>query len=210
MESNIKSEQTRKNLIITEEISELNNPCQKIIPKEGTGLLIIDMQDRILKATTNWKSIKKNTEKLIKACKLLDIQIFYTEQYPEKLGYTSMSLLDQEELIIYRKKSFSIRNAENLFRLWKRSNIKNLIVCGIETHICIQQSVLDLMSMNYKLYLPIDAAGSRKELDHQVAINRMEKDGCTITTTESIIFEICLTSANPNFKSISNLAKENE
>ena len=82
-----------------------------------------------------------------------------------------------------------------------------MIICGFETHICIQQSVLEFLNKGFEVLVISDAMGSRNNLDHQIALQRMLQKGAIITTTESIIFGICKTSDRKEFKEISNIIK---
>jgi nicotinamidase-related amidase len=81
-------------------------------------------------------------------------------------------------------------------------------VCGIETHVCVLQTVLDLLADGFNVYVAVDAVGSRNWLDHDVALRRMESRGATLTTVESALFEWCAVAGTPEFKQISALAKE--
>ena len=83
-----------------------------------------------------------------------------------------------------------------------------LLLCGIETHVCVQQTALDLIAADFDVFVCVDAVGSRYSIDHETAIRRMESCGVTITTTEAAMFEWCESSAAPQFKAISNLAKQ--
>jgi isochorismate hydrolase len=85
-----------------------------------------------------------------------------------------------------------------------------IIVAGIETHVCVQQTVLDLLALGYRPYVPADAVASRQELDWQIALDRMALSGAVITTTEALLFELCETAAVAEFKAISELVKDEE
>ena len=87
----------------------------------------------------------------------------------------------------------------------KDKKITNLIVCGIETHICIQQTVLDCLQKGFKVTLISDSMGSRNRVDHEIALKRMTQSGAILTTTESIIFELCKTADREEFKEIRNI-----
>jgi nicotinamidase-related amidase len=84
-----------------------------------------------------------------------------------------------------------------------------LLICGIETHVCIQQSALDLLADGWRVYVAVDAVGSRHELDHQTALRRMEASGAMLTTVESSLFEWCEAAGTPEFKQISRIVREN-
>ena len=107
-----------------------------------------------------------------------------------------------------KKMDFSLASSEELLDEFDNKKITNLIVCGFETHICIQQSVLEFLEKGYKVFVISDAMGSRNNLDHEISLQRMLHKGAIITTTESIIFEICKTSDRKEFKEIRNIIKD--
>ncbi len=92
---------------------------------------------------------------------------------------------------------------------WRnQQELVQLVVCGIETHVCILQTVMDLLTAGVDVFVPVDAVSSRNDTDHRYALDRMQSCGATLTTTESILFEWCETASDPNFKSISQLVRE--
>ena len=111
-------------------------------------------------------------------------------------------------LDVVEKLMFSCREADDIFRDWAEGSIRKILICGIETHVCIQQTVLDLLSEGFRVYLAVDAIGARHALDHQIALRRMESSGAVLTTTEAAMFEWCESAANPKFKTISHLVRE--
>jgi len=100
---------------------------------------------------------------------------------------------------------FSLANKQEFLKELKNKKITNLIVCGIETHICIQQTTLDCLQKGFEVILVSDAMSSRNRIDHKVALQRMVQKGAILTTTESIIFELCKTSDREEFKEIRNI-----
>ena len=115
----------------------------KLLP-EVNALLIIDVQEKIIRAIFNKDSITKNIKKLIDAYQILEENIFVSEQNPLKLGVTITELSPIAEFRKFEKMEFSLAKSEDFLKQLKDKKITNLIVCGIETHICIQQTVLDL------------------------------------------------------------------
>ena len=125
-----------------------------------------------------------------------------------KLGNTIPNLLPEISFTKIQKMDFSLASSEAIFEELLKKNITNLIICGFETHICIQQSVLEFLKKGYEVQLICDAMGSRNNLDHEIALQRMLHKGAIITTTESIIFEICKTSDRKEFREIRNIIKK--
>ena len=171
------------------------------------ALLVIDIQEKILTPIKNKDSITSNIQKLLKAYQILDENIFISEQNPFKLGETIPNLLPEKGFTKYQKMDFSLANCQSLCDELYNKKITNLIVCGFETHICIQQSVLEFLQKDFQVMLICDAMGSRSNLDHEIALQRMLHKGAIITTTESIIFEICKTSDRKEFKKIRDIIK---
>ena len=169
------------------------------------ALLIIDVQEKIINPIFNKDSIIKNIKKLIDAYQILEENIFISEQNPLKLGVTIPELLPQNGFKKIEKMEFSLANIQEFLEELRNKKITNLIVCGIETHICIQQTVLDFLQKGYEDILISDAMGSRNRVDHEIALQRMTQSGSILTTTESIIFELCKTADRKEFKEIRNI-----
>lgn len=176
----------------------------KLSPKVN-ALLIIDVQEKIIRAIFNKDSITKNIKKLIDAYQILEENIFVSEQNPFKLGATVPELLPKTRFKKIEKMEFSLANIQDFLKELKNKKITNLIVCGIETHICIQQTVLDCLQKGFEVILISDAMGSRNSVDHEIALQRMIHRGAILTTTESIIFELCKTANRKEFKEIRNI-----
>jgi nicotinamidase-related amidase len=178
------------------------------LKRETTALLIIDMQERILPVINNFENILQNSIKLIKGFKVLKLPIFFTEQYPKGLGLTSKLILEElNGYSAFQKMSFSCFGADNLFELFKSKKITQIVVTGIETHVCVQQTVLDLIENQFQVNVAADAVSSRKVIDYQIALDRMRKHGAEITTSESILFELLEVCGTPEFKEISLIVK---
>ncbi len=173
-----------------------------ILSPKVNALLIIDIQERIIRPIFNKNSIIKNIEKLISAYQILEENIFVSEQNPLKLGKTIPGLLPEQGLKKFEKMEFSLANNKEFSKELENEKITNLIVCGIETHICIQQTVLDCLKKGYEVIIISDAMSSRNKFDHEIALQRMVQSGAILTTTESIIFELCKTANREEFKEI--------
>ena len=176
----------------------------KKLPKKK-ALLIIDIQEKIVRSILNKDSIIKNIKKLLNAYQILEENIFISEQNPLKLGATIPELLPKTGFKKIEKMEFSLANIQEFLKELKNKKITNLIVCGIETHICIQQTVLDCLQKGFAVILVSDAMSSRNRIDHEIALQRMIQTGAILTTTESIIFELCKTADRKEFKEIRNI-----
>ena len=178
-----------------------------ILKNENTALLIVDIQERIISVMRKHESLIENVVKLVKGIKVLNIPIFYTEQYPKGLGSTVAEIKSELNNEAIHKLTFSCCGAGDLFPQLKKLKIKNVIVCGVESHVCVQQTVLDLLANKFKVYLPINAISSRKKIDYKTSIQRMEKHGAEITTIESVLFELLEICGTNDFKAISSVIK---
>ena len=169
------------------------------------ALVIIDIQEKIIRPIFNKDSVIKNVKKLVAAYQILEENIFISEQNPFKLGATIPELLPVTGYKKIEKMEFSLANIQEFLKELKNKKITNLIVCGIETHICIQQTVLDCLQKGFEVKLISDAMSSRNRVDHEIALQRMTQRGAILTTTESIIFELCKTADRKEFKEIRNI-----
>ncbi|MFN5320082.1 MAG: hydrolase [Planctomycetota bacterium] len=173
----------------------------------NSALLVIDVQEKLLPLIPNHRRIVWNIARLLDAAKLLGVRSLATEQYPKGLGATVAEL--RERLPEPPEKSmFSCRECSALFAPLRDEGIDNVLLVGIEAHVCVQQTALDLLAQGFNVFLAVDAIGSRFELDYSIAIERMKASGATATTTESVLFEWCESSANPQFKLISQMVRQ--
>ena len=180
----------------------------KILSREKAALLLIDIQEKILKVMNNPGQVIQNSIKLIKGFKILNIPIFYTEQYPKGLGETSALLRKElEGITAIQKLSFSCFGADNFFVRLKNNDISQIVIAGIESHVCVQQTTLDLLANKFQVDVAADAVSSRKETDYKFALDRMRAHGAEITTTEAILFELLNVSGTDEFKAISRIVK---
>jgi len=180
----------------------------KLLKPESTALLIIDIQERILPVISNHERVVEYTLKLIKGFKALGLPIYYTEQYPKGLGPTARLIMDElGDLKPFDKMSFSCSGAGELFNEFKQKNLSQIVVCGVESHVCVQQTVLDLIENGLQVNLAADAVSSRKEIDYLTALDRMRNHGVEVITTEAILFELLNVCGTPQFKEVSKIVK---
>ena len=179
-----------------------------ILVEDDTLLLIVDVQPKHLKNIKDNKLLVFNIKKLINTCNLLNIQIAITEQNPMKLGKTLESIIDDNEYPIFEKMEFSCIKNKSFINYLNEHNFKNIIVCGIESHICVLQTSIDLLQKGLNILIPRDAIGSRNEIDNDTAFLRLILSGAVPSTTESIICELCKTSNRKEFREVSKILKD--
>ena len=179
----------------------------ELMSAEDSALLVVDAQVRLLEVIPQRARIVWNIRRLLDAAAALGVPVAATEQYPDKLSPTVPELLER----IGRapsKKSFSACVCAEIFDEWRADNRYRILLCGIETHVCIMQTALDLAAAGFETYVALDAVGARLDVDHETALKRMQFAGVILTTTEAAMFEWCRTAGHPSFKKISALAKE--
>jgi len=177
------------------------------LDRKKTALLIIDVQERIYQAVRKHKNLIKNIIKLVSGAKILNIPIFYTEQYPKGLGNTIELIKSELDSEAIQKLTFSCAGAGDLFLQLRQKKIEQVIVCGIEAHVCVQQTVLDLLANDFQVNLPVNAVSSRFKVDYDTAVKRMAQHNAEITTVEIILFELLQICKTDEFRKISSLIK---
>ena len=195
--------------------NESKNSCEpnidyhsKLIREDQTLLLIIDHQEKLIHKIDGNKLITFNIKRLIDSCMLLNVEIAISEQSPSKLGETSKEILPLKEVMKFEKMEFSCLNNRTFKNYLNTKNLRNIILCGIESHICILQTSLDLLSNNFNVLIPRDAIGSRNKIDNETAFIRLTSSGAIPSTTEAIICELCKNTSRKEFKDISRILKK--
>ncbi len=184
------------------------NRHPKIFQRENSALLVIDIQEKLLPVIYESERVVDNAVKLINGFKILNLPIYFTEQYPKGLGTTETRIKSAlEERSAIHKMSFSCFGAGNLFEELKSKNIQQVVVCGIESHVCVMQTALDLIANDFQVQIASDAISSRRKFDYEIALERMRANCAEITLTESILFEILNICGTDEFKAISKLVK---
>lgn len=178
-----------------------------MMSRGDTALLVVDVQERLVGAIAGHRRVVWNVRRLIDAARLLRMPVAATEQYPQGLGPTVPELAERLGEIP-AKVRFSCGARGELFDELRARGAHKLLVCGIEAHVCVQQTVLDLLADGWPVYVAVDAVGSRFEIDRQTALGRMDSAGSTLTTTEAALFEWCESADAPQFKEISRLVRE--
>lgn len=179
----------------------------RILHKDTTGL-IIDIQERLHPKIHKFETLEKNTTMLIQGLKTLNVPILVTQQYTKALGDTIAPIKDALGDFQYHEKiSFSCCDTSDFAEDLKASGKKNVIIAGEETHVCVLQTVLDLLELGYQPVVVEDCVSSRKASDKNTAIERMRQSGALITSYESILFELTRFAGSDTFKAISKLVK---
>lgn len=178
-----------------------------LMTPEDTVLLVVDVQEKLMPLIPGARKITWNLRRLIDGAAAVGLKALATEQYPQGLGPTVPELAGRLGSIP-SKATFSCGGCEPFVSQLVELGASKVMVSGIEAHVCVQQTVLDLLASGYRVYVPVDAVGSRYAIDFETGLKRMESAGATLTTTESALFEWCQVSGTPTFKKISALVRE--
>jgi nicotinamidase-related amidase len=179
-----------------------------LLRKDDTLLVIVDIQTKLLNVIFEKERLVSSCSKLIRAAKILEIPRIITEQYPQGMGPTDPGILKLlEDTKAIEKLHFSCCGEEGFNKKIESFGKKQIVVIGIEAHVCVLQTVHDLLHQGYFVYVPYDAVSSRKENDYRNALDRMRQAGAVIGSVESALFELLEKAGTPVFKEISKIIK---
>jgi nicotinamidase-related amidase len=172
-----------------------------------TGLLVIDVQEKLVPLINGAAAMIRNISFLIDAARLVGLPVVATEQYPRGLGATvaelAAKLPERPD-----KVAFSCCAIPSVVETFHRQARPKIVLCGIEAHVCVLHTALDLLALDFRVYITVDAVGSRYKLDQDVALRRLENAGAILTTSETCAFEWVGGANHPRFKEMSKLVQE--
>jgi nicotinamidase-related amidase len=170
-----------------------------LLTRGRTALVVVDVQEGF-RPYAAFDGVTGACAKLVQAARILQLPALVSEQYPKGLGHTAPEVgLTDEPLI--EKTVFSAARADG-FDLGGRDQA---IVCGIETHVCVSQTVHDLLAAGIEVHVPADAVGSRHQIDYERGLERMERAGAIVSTVEAALFELLERAGTPEFKAVQKL-----
>lgn len=181
--------------------------------------LVVDVQEKLFPLIADHERIGWNLGRLLEGMNILKVPVLATEQYPQGLGSTIKALQSaieknqgqsSSEKMISEKIAFSCCHTEEFTAQLAELKRDQVILVGIETHVCVLQTAYDLLAQGFHVQLIVDAVGSRSVLDRDTAIRRLEAQGVTLGTTESILFELTERAGTPTFKQISQLVRQTQ
>lgn len=188
------------------------NTHPNLCTTENSLLVLVDIQTKLTAAMTEESitAMLKHTRRLLEAVPILNIPVFVTEQYPQGLGATHPALTEKLPATArsFSKTGFSCCAAEGFNQAIQASNRRQIILTGMETHVCILQTALALIQCGYQVYIVMDAVCSRNDEHKVYALQRMQQLGATISNHESVLFEWLKGASHPDFKAISKLLRE--
>ena len=168
---------------------------------KNTVLVIIDIQGKLAQIAYQSESLFENTKKLIKGIKVLEIPVIWTEQLPDKLGSTTPEIADvltDNEPVV--KNTFSCCGEPKFIEKLKELGRKQILLCGIESHVCVYQTACDLLNKGYEVHVVTDAVSSRTKGNRKIGLNKMKDIGCSLTSVEMALFELLKVAEGENFK----------
>ena len=170
-----------------------------LLNRERAALVVVDVQEGF-RPYASFAGVADACAKLVHAARILDVPRVVSEQYPKGLGHTATEVGLEDEVAI-EKSVFSAARADG-FDLGGRDQA---IVCGIETHVCVSQTVHDLLGQGMEVHVPADAVGSRHQLDYERGLMRLERAGAVVSTVETVLFELLQRAGTPEFKAVQKL-----
>lgn len=180
-------------------------PSVKRLRPELSVLVVIDVQDRLLAKIPTAAALVRNSAFLLDVAQLLDVPIRATEQYPKGLGPTTAELARRLPSTRPAKTAFSCCGAGTFLEELEMLRRPNVVLVGMETHVCVAQTALDLLHAGLHVFLPADALAARGAIDHDTALRRLEQAGAVPTTAEAVAFEWVADANHPRFKAVSAL-----
>lgn len=172
-----------------------------------TGLLVVDVQEKLMTKIPGAAGLVRDIAFLIDAARLLDMPVRATEQYPKGLGPTvpelARRLPERPD-----KTAFSCCAVPSIVETFRRAARPKIVLAGIEAHVCVLHTALDLLALGFRVYVAADAVASRYPIDREFALRRLEQAGAILTTAETCIFEWLGGASHPRFKAVSALVQE--
>ncbi|MDH7501109.1 MAG: hydrolase [Verrucomicrobiota bacterium] len=188
-------------------LREMNSDYRRI-DRRASGLLVIDIQERLLPSIFEKERVVRNAVLLIRSMQILGRNILVTEQYPKGIGPTvpevAAALHGFKPL---EKVTFSAVEADGFNRAFAKMGATNLVICGIEAHVCVAQTCLDLLERGLRVFVVSDAVSSRTPENWKLGLERMRNAGAVIVSTEMILFELLERAGTPEFKQLLLLLK---
>jgi len=179
-----------------------------ILAQQEAVLLIVDVQESFRKFIPDFANLTRNISILVEAAKILRLPVIVTEQYPKGLGHTVAELLAcLGEHQVFDKDCFSCCGSEAFMKALNHLERRQIIVCGIEAHVCISQTVHDLLAEGFKTHLITDAIASRYAKNKDAAVEKMTLAGAIPSVVEMALFEMLVNSGTENFKAVQRLVK---
>ena len=179
-----------------------------VATREDSLLLVIDIQQAMLRVIDRWETVAGKTEKLIQSANVLEVPVLFTEQYKKGLGETISELFQEiNSPQVFQKEHFSACLEDDFIPTIQSFDRKKIVVVGMETHVCVLQTCLDLIKAGFQVHLVADAVASRVDRNRDIAIDLMRQAGAVISSTEIVIFQWACRANTDEFRRILPIVK---
>lgn len=184
-------------------------PHENLLELGACALVVVDVQDRFSDAIPNFSTLEQRCARAVRGFQILGAPVLVTEQYPKGLGRTSRVILDalKEGSEPIEKTMFSSCGSETFVARLRELNVRQIVICGIEAHICVNQTAHELIGGGYQVHLLCDAVSSRHDYNRLAGIAKMARAGAIESSVEMALFEMMRDSRHPKFKDIQTLVK---
>lgn len=184
----------------------MNRPS--LLSVENTVLVLVDVQGKLTRVMYDRENLISNLQRLVRGMQALSVPIMMTEQYPQGLGPTIPEVAELVPNVKpVAKLSFSCCGDENFLKAFKALSRKQVVIAGVEAHVCVYQTVVDLLDAGYEVHVVADAVSSRSEANKELALQKMNRAGASLTSTEMVLFELLKSAKSDKFKEISQIVK---
>jgi nicotinamidase-related amidase len=182
---------------------------ENVLEPDNTVVVVVDLQEAFREPIFEFDQIVARTAVVVQAAKLLNLPVLVTEQYPQKLGATVPEIKSSlpEGVAIVDKTAFSCCGASMFMEQLERLRRRQLLLCGIETHVCMSQTAHDLLSRGYQVHVLEDCSSSRTPANREIGLAKMRRSGTLPSSSEMALFELMVDSRHEHFRAISKLVK---
>ena len=182
---------------------------ENVLTADNAIVVVVDLQDGFRAPIFEFDKIVARTSIVVQAAKLLNLPVLVTEQYPQKLGSTVSEIKSvlPDGVAIVDKTAFSCCGASVFSEQLERRRRKQVILCGIETHVCMSQTAHDLLARGYQVHVLEDCASSRTPQNREIGLAKMRRSGALPSSSEMALFELMADSKHEHFRAISKMVK---
>lgn len=180
-----------------------------LLLQETAALLVIDIQEGFRPIIADFEKIADRAAMMVRGCRVLGVPVFVTEQYPKGLGNTATEIANalDDDIRVFEKTAFSSCGADEFVGELTAKGIKQVMICGLETHICVSQTAHDLLDRGFQVHVLSDCVTSRFEYNRMVGLAKMRRSGAVESSIEMALFELMRDSKHQHFKEIQTLIK---
>ena len=179
-----------------------------MLAAESTTLVVIDVQEKLMRVMHQREKLVDNLQRLIRGIQVLDVPIIMTEQYPQGLGTTIPEITELlSNIQPLPKLSFSCQGDENFAKKFEALGRRQVLISGIESHVCVYQTVSDMINLGYEVHVVTDTVSSRTLENREIGLAMMKRVGAVLTSTEAALFELLKIAKGERFKKISQIVR---